>query len=223
MRRKRVLLGTVGGLLTLVAGLAVARPGLVLGVDPLAQPVRAVSSIETGTLLLGGSALVGLYVAWAARSATADRLLDEETTVDERFERIEVRPPERVTADERTLSASDLDETVAFAVAGDGAAFDRVRRRLRSLAAARLSRTDPSADGVAGSSDSERGAAAAEVIAAGAWTDDRTAAAFLADGDDGPAHPLLSRLRLWLDPDAERQRRIRRTVAAVDALGGDGR
>jgi hypothetical protein len=48
----------------------------------------------------------------------------------------------------------------------------------------------------------------------GTWTDDRLARALLGT----PGFPLLSRLRAWLDPEAERQRRVRRTVAAIERV-----
>lgn len=212
MRRKRVALGIVGGAATLLAALAVVRPDVVLGVDLLARPVRTVSSMRTRDLLLGGSALVGLYALWAARSPSDERVF-EAGDADERFERITDRPPERVTADERTLSARELDETIEVGVEGDEVALDRVRDRLRSLAVARLDRTR--SDGGRPADSEPPGA----TIAAGDWTDDRTAAAFLSEGE--PSHSLFSRLRLWLDPAAERERRVRRTVAAIEALEGD--
>jgi len=88
-------------------------------------------------------------------------------------------------------------------VGGDERAGEAVDERLRGLVVARLTR------------EGYDRAAADRAVATGGWTDDRTAAAFLA-GEGGPVPTLGSRLRLWLDPESERERRIRRTVAALD-------
>ena len=48
----------------------------------------------------------------------------------------------------------------------------------------------------------------------GTWTDDRLAAAFVGSGP----FPLVSRLRAWLDPVAERRRRVERTLLAIERL-----
>ncbi|WP_436932767.1 DUF7269 family protein, partial [Halosimplex halobium] len=113
--------------------------------------------------------------------------------------------PETATAPEGTLAAGDLDESVERAVAGDERAREAVEDRLRRLAVARLTRTGRDRE------------AADRAVAEGTWTGDRTAAAFLS-GADGPVATLGSRLRLWLDPKGERERRIERTVAALDGL-----
>ncbi|NHN57691.1 MULTISPECIES: hypothetical protein [Halorussus] len=60
---------------------------------------------------------------------------------------------------------------------------------------------------------------ARERIAAGTWTDDPHAAAFLG-GDDAPSPPLLDRLRLAASTESRNQHRIRRTADAVARAAG---
>lgn len=58
-------------------------------------------------------------------------------------------------------------------------------------------------------------AAASEAVERGEWTDDAVAAAFL--GDDCQ-YPLAERLRGVLDPGAAYERRVRRTLDAIEAV-----
>jgi hypothetical protein len=62
-------------------------------------------------------------------------------------------------------------------------------------------------------------AAARERIEAGAWTDDRYAAAFLA-GPDGPSLPFRSKLRFVAGPESLGQHQMRRTADAIARLAG---
>ncbi|QCS43757.1 hypothetical protein [Natrinema versiforme] len=62
--------------------------------------------------------------------------------------------------------------------------------------------------------------AAREAVRSGTWTDDPVAAAFLADGR---RQPLGEWLRAAVDPGAAYQRRVRRTLAAIETIGGDAR
>ncbi len=57
--------------------------------------------------------------------------------------------------------------------------------------------------------------AAREAILAGTWTDDPVAAAFLAED---LTQPPRERLRAAVDPGAAYHRRVRRTLAAIEAL-----
>lgn len=57
--------------------------------------------------------------------------------------------------------------------------------------------------------------AAREAVRSGTWTDDPVAAAFLADE---LRQPLVERLRASVDPGAAHARRVRRTLAAIDAI-----
>jgi len=64
----------------------------------------------------------------------------------------------------------------------------------------------------------ERAAARTAVRTASGPTTELAAATL---ADDGPTHSLWSRLRLWLDPESERERRFDRTVRATARLAGD--
>lgn len=65
------------------------------------------------------------------------------------------------------------------------------------------------------------GEQASEIIAAGDWTDDRVAAAFI---DTGITYPILERLREWLEETGTLERRVERTVRAIERLhDGEGR
>jgi hypothetical protein len=207
--RLRTALGTVGIASTLLGVLAVTTPGLVAGTEPLATLVRTLSDVEVSKLLLAGCVTVGIVVVrFAWRSAGSDRASRVDGDPAGEFDRLLDAPPEAVTVETARPTAADLDAAVDRAVAGDAAALAAVGDRLADLAADRLVRY--------------RGYAppgAADAVAAGTWTDDRVAAAFLS-GDHGPIHSFGSRLRLWLDPEAERRRRLDRTVGAVDALDG---
>lgn len=56
---------------------------------------------------------------------------------------------------------------------------------------------------------------ASEVIAVGDWTDDRVAAAFI---DPTITYPILERLREWLEETGTLDRRVERTVRAIERL-----
>jgi hypothetical protein len=59
--------------------------------------------------------------------------------------------------------------------------------------------------------------AAREAVAAGEWTDDRLAAAFLGD-ERAPRYPLRERLRGWLHPGRAFRRRAQRAADAAHTL-----
>lgn len=61
---------------------------------------------------------------------------------------------------------------------------------------------------------------AADAVAAGEWTDDRVAAAFLGD-ERAPRLPLRERLRGWLHPGQAFERRARRAAHAAHALAAE--
>jgi len=62
---------------------------------------------------------------------------------------------------------------------------------------------------------------ASRVVEEGSWTRDRVAAAFI---DTGVTYPVLERLRGWLEEDGTVDRRLERTVIAIEELyeRGDG-
>lgn len=198
MRVRVVVAGTVGALATAVAALVVTAPGL-LSIEPLVASLARLDLpvvLAAGSLLLGGA---GLLFGWA----TGDGEGGSVTAYDDRV----ARRPEAVTADEERLVGADLQATVDAAVEGDETAMAQLTDRLRGAAVA--------AYAIEAGTDR---ATARRAVTTGRWTDDPLAEATL--GPD-TAYPLGSRLRLWLDPDSERERRLRRTIAAVAALGGD--
>jgi len=198
MRRR--LLGGLGAALTAGTAVVVFAPGL--AADQVAAAAAVLEARDPRRLLLALGAVVGLYSAWSARSASTRRPSPGGPAAP--FEGVG-DPPEGVTAADRARTGRTLDDRVDDAVAGDPAALASVRATLAGTAAAtHARRADCSPE------------AAARAVETGAWTADPTAAAFLA-GEDGPGFALAARLREWLDPEAERRRRIERTVAALDA------
>ncbi|SFR67641.1 DUF7269 family protein [Halogeometricum limi] len=185
-----------------LAGFAavVVAAALVFGVlSPNEVPAvsDAVETLDDGQLLLAlaGTLLLGRW--FARRRATSS------TT--ERFTKLRADPPEGVSAPASIRVGGRFDRVVADAVtAEDDDAMRSVASRLRTTA------TDLYAD----AEDTDRPTARRRV-AAGAWTDDRLAAAFLA-ADERP--PFRSRLRAWLDPSRERRRRVETTVEALFEL-----
>lgn len=107
------------------------------------------------------------------------------------------RPPEDVHSETPSRPGSEFDRLID----------DRstVRETLRTTAVeilvqqARMDRAD-----------------ARTAVERGTWTDDRVAASFLGT----PNQSLAARLRHWLDPERERERRIRRCVSAIEHLEG---
>ncbi|AUG46257.1 hypothetical protein BVU17_01505 [Haloarcula taiwanensis] len=199
MRLRTVVFGTVGLLATAVAASLLFAP--TAAGESL---VAVVGSVAPTTALLTGSLTVGLCAVLAgwlggllggSSPTTFDVALDS--------------PPEDVTATESRLFAADIDAAIDDAVAGDDAAMDTVTERLTAAA------TTAYAIG-AGVSQ----ASAHQAVRAGTWTDDAVVAALLAP--DEP-QSLLARLRLWLDPESERRRRIRRTVDAIEQVSGGER
>jgi hypothetical protein len=98
-----------------------------------------------------------------------------------------------------------FDRLVERAIAGDRDASQQVRATLRAAAIGT----------VAAERDVSQ-TTAHRAVAAGDWTDDPLASALLADDRRAP---LPDRLRLWYGPQAERERRVRRTVQAIREVG----
>ncbi len=209
MDRRVGLFGTLGvGLTALVAALVFA-PDLLLGTEPVGTVLGAVATMDQTDVVLLATFVVALYLAVVARTPGGESRLSPESDAERGFERAAENPPEAVTANRRKRTAASLDADLESAVAGGGDRFAEVRTT--------LSRTAASARAEYEQTDRESARAA---VAAGAWTDDRTAAAFLAD--EGPTPAVSARIRLWLAPERERRRRVDRTVAAIRRLGDDG-
>lgn len=194
MGLRTVGFGTVGLLATAAAALVVFGPA------SGASLVALVGSVEPRTALVLGSLAVGFCAALAARIAGPD---SRSSTA---YDRAVDSPPEEVTATESQLVAADVDAAIDDAVAGD--------RRAMMAVTDRLAETATTAYAVSAGVSRET---AREAIKDGTWTDDDVAAALLSPAKP---HPLLARLRLWLDPESERERRVRRTVDAIERVAG---
>lgn len=202
------ILGGLGAALTLAAAAVLVRPDLA---DSLSEVVAVLESQDPKRLLLVLGSVVGAYAAWAARTGSSERPPEDGPAA--QFSGVG-DPPEAVSAADRTRTGASFDDRTAAACSGDESAMDAVRSTLAETAA--------SAHARAADRPPEE---AHRVVETGAWTDDPTAAAFLA-GDGGPGFSLWSRLRAWLDPETERRRRVERTVEAVSReleSGGDAR
>lgn len=126
------------------------------------------------------------------------------------------RPPERgrsraeraVAVETAQLLESGTDEWYRC---WDGTSTATVRERL--------------ADGAVRTLRAKRGLerrAAREAVRSGTWTDDDVAAAFLADADD-VRQPVGEQLRATVDPGGAFDRRVERTLTAIDSIADDSR
>jgi hypothetical protein len=190
--------------IVLALGAAGVAAGLAFGFAPEQVPAPLREPAESALEAVGNSmvsiavALVGLLaVLWTVRSAGGTGTASEPLVA---------TPPEEATTD-TAIAGSGFDdavERVGERNVGIGAAHSpEPASRLRSTATTVLSRTRPD------DADAET------MVAAGTWTDDRVAAAFLGD-ERSPEWTFGERLRAWLAPERETERRVRRTV---DALG----
>lgn len=205
MRARVAILGTLGALATAGAALLVAAPDLALA-TPLRRTVEELSARDPRSAMLAGTVLVGLYVVLAARSPGGSRRLDPISAGERAFEVAVSDPPEEVTDDRRQVTAQALDADIAYAISRGGVRLRRTRQTLaRTATSAYVFHRNVHPD------------EARTAIETGTWTDDVLAAAFLAS-DGGPTPGVYARIRLWLLPAAERERRIQRTVAAIRDL-----
>ena len=193
-RLKLFVFGLVGVAGTAVAGVLVFAPAVLGELYPtLRDATEMVDPLWVGAVV----GLVGLLAAWHLEPGGQG-----ETAFDGAVE----RPPESVRAEATPMAGARLDGRYESAIADEPGAMDAMVDRLRTTAV-----TTYALEGEVARERAER------AVAAGEWTDDAVAAALLAPGT---AQPLLARLRLWLDPESERERRVRRTLTAIEALGG---
>ncbi|SFR89072.1 hypothetical protein SAMN05216559_0573 [Halomicrobium zhouii] len=204
MRPRVLLFGALGTLATVLAAVAVFASGVVEAIGPLAGLASALGEVDRRQLLLLASAVVGLFVSVVSWRATASASGEADA-----FDAATAGPPESVTSGRQRLTAAGIERDIDAAVRGNDGANRHVHDRLGETVARAYARS-------VGCSVAE----ARTAVRTGEWTDDRTAAATLAD-DDGPTHSLWSRLRLWLDPEGERQRRFESAVRAAARLVGD--
>lgn len=122
---------------------------------------------------------------------------------------IEGTPPEEAPTPTEYAAGRDADRTLTAAARGwyrcqPNQSITDVRRQL--------------ADGAVRVITTKRGLAAdaaRDAVRSGAWTDDPVAAAFLADD---VRQPPGERLRAAADPGTAHVRRVRRTLAAIEAI-----
>ncbi|MFC7073411.1 hypothetical protein ACFQJ7_00635 [Halovenus rubra] len=202
MRVRSALFGTLG---TLATGFGIGLlfvPDLLRGAGPIDASVSALSGTETTTIGLVAGLLVLVAFGLIARSRSATEGPTPSKS-DSRFERAATAPPEDATVSDGELTAAGLDNDLKQAVESGGKQLRDVRSVLRETAtSAYAERVDIS----------EQQAAA--VIDSGEWTDDKVAARFLGR----ESFPLWVRVRRWLTPTQERQRRIERTIAAIERV-----
>ncbi|WP_135533945.1 DUF7269 family protein [Halostella pelagica] len=191
-RRAVIALGAVG-----------VAAGVAFGFAPDLVPAALRAPAESAVGAVGDSrvsiavAAVGLIaVLWTVRSGgdtggAGDSLV--------------TMPPEEATTD-TAVAGGGFDDAVeqvgdrSIGIGGPRGSEPAVR--LRSTATTVLARTRPD------DADIEA------MVATGTWTDDRVAAAFLGD-ERTPEWTFGERLRAWLAPERETERRARRTVDAL--------
>ncbi len=206
MRLRVALLGALGGLLTGTAAGLVFAPAPLLGAVPVETAVRTVSGTDPTALSLWTVLAVLAALAVVSWSPTGSGYVPG-AGAETAFGRALADTPEGVTDDRRQVAAAELDADLTRAVVDGGEAFAEVREALFRTAVtayAEYERVDPETRSYA-------------AVASGEWTDDPTAAAFLAE-EDGPTPGLLARVRLWLTPERERRRRVDETLAAIRRL-----
>ena len=209
LRSKVSLLGGLGVLTVAIVLLLLTRSSLFAGIAPVQTLVREAAGADVEMLVVWAASLLVGYAIWAGRSSTIRRLRSwseaDERDVEERFEATLETPPEVVTASRRAITNQKLDTKIEHAIQGDRVALRRVRSELARVASMAVAHRD----GIDHS-------AAETAVDQGEWTDEHLPAAFLAS-DGAETFTVFERLRLWLDPAAERERRIRATVDTIGA------
>lgn len=206
MRLRVVLLGGLGGLLTGLAAGLVFVPDLLLDTGPVEVALGTISGIDPTTLSMWTVIAVLAVLAVVSWSPTGSGQRPGHGA-ESAFDRALTEAPEAVTDDHRQVVATDIDADLAQAIIDGGGQFVAVREALFQTVVSVYAEYE--------SVDPETRSQAA--VAGGEWTDDRTAAAFLAEAD-GPTPTLLARVRLWLTPERERRRRVDRTLEAIRRL-----
>lgn len=199
MRARRVLFGTFGAVATTVGTGLLVAPEVLLGFGPVATVASVVSGVETTRVALAAGGLVFAALAVTARSS-ADT---SRSAVDARFERVTETPPEEATVGPDALTGGTLDSDARQAIEEGGASFRDVRAYLYEVTVSAY------AERMAVSESQAKAA-----VDGGEWTDDPVAAYVL--GERQP--PLSARVRRWLVPTRERERRLRRTVDAIEEV-----
>lgn len=190
---------TTFGLTLMIVPSVANRPPIATVADSLAALGRAQAVLLASLLVTG-------YVLLTVRARGRRARVDDPPQGP--FDRAQQVPPEQPTTDRARQMAAEIDATIDGATRadrdGEGEAVADLRESLVETATVVYAATTDSTP-----------ATAKAAVEAGEWTDDKAAAAFLA----GETMPLPgARLRLWLTPERERRRRIRRTVTAIEQL-----
>lgn len=207
LRSKTVLLGGLGTLVLIVTIVAVFRANLLLTLPSVRGLVDEAADADLTRVVVWSATVLVLYAIWAGRSTTIRETKSarrhDDVTEQDVFAESRQKPPEAVTASRRSITAEKLDSKIHRAKHGDAPAMDAVRTELERIAVAAVMHRDGLEE-----------AAARSAVERGTWTDAHLPAAFLGS-DTATSFRLLERLRLWLDPVAERDRRIEATVEAI--------
>lgn len=202
--RFRTLVGVLGVASLGTGALFMYEPTLAAEVPFLAQVKSTFQGVPPSKLLVGLGGALSVYAgvaAWSAGGVTYDSPLNADTT---RFGAAYEAPPEAVIDDDR-VPVDALSGTAFERVGASRSNVATVQQELRATVRAAL---------VLDGRDPE------PVIEAGTWTDTRLAAAYLSESDD--VRPSVwSRLRMWLDIEQERARRLRVTQREVKRLVDD--
>ena len=184
------VVGVIGLAVLAVAVLAAVEPGLLGGAVTQFDRLEAVGA----RLLIGvvGGGLTTLAWRFAGSGGRVE--------TDERLDAIRSTPPEEVTVDPLTITGGGIDRAYQDAVeTGEPqAAVEPLRDRAVAV--------ERAVSGVDEQTARRR-------VADGEWTDDDLAASVV--GSEVTI-PVVARLRAWLDPTAEADRRLSRVVAAIE-------
>lgn len=192
--RVRQVLGGATLLLAIAIVGAVMVPEQVATVPAVRAAIDAAATLDSETIGLGGAVVVTALLLLALVVSRPD------STGGDAFDALRTNPPETVAEDDSDRVGRVLDSAISESAAESSGV---VKKRLRDIAEEQVRRYGPEAQDPT------------VAVARGSWTDNRPAALFIGE----QVQPtLLERLRSWLDPDAERRRRIRATVAALEAL-----
>lgn len=207
--RVRTFVGVLGSA-ALGAGLILMyEPALIEQTPPLADAKATLQGIPPSKLLVGLGGALSLYAgvaAWAAGTVAHESPLAADST---RFGSAHQSPPEIVIDDDR-VPVDALSGNAFKRVSESRSNVATVQQQLRATVRAALVLDDRDPD---------------PVINEGTWTDSRIAAAYLSEtGDVQPS--VWSRLRMWLDIEQERERRLHVTLREVEQFvenqtGGD--
>lgn len=192
--RLRTVVGALGLIGTALALGLVLVPTSVQSIRPVTLATSALPTENPEALLLGLGFVVGLAATVLTRAVS-----DHGGGVSGSLVQA---PPEVVQSTIPTRPGREFDRRLDRAYGED---LTAIREALRATAVETLV--------------SQNGADPADArarIERGSWTDDQVATAFLG----AQSQPLVARLRGWLDPAAEWERRVQRTVAAIERLEG---